>query len=114
MPLLEDAGVLDVDIDVGALCGGEPRVPRFNGLNALMAAILEEAIRNYCDGNDFMRADVEVWMARRQQTWPFSFAAVCEHLGLQPDAVRAALRRRVPAAARRPRRINVRATRRLR
>ena|SRR5579862_483278 len=76
--------------DIIKLSGGEPRCPDI-GTKDLMLAVLEGGIREYCDmggrsteGEDWVRSD------RREA---FSFAVVCETLGLEPTAVRQALLR---------------------
>ena len=106
----------DIYLPGGPLHGGEPRDARLNGINALMAAVLEEAIRNYCHGSALMRADVERWIIGANGSSPFSYRTICEHLGLHPVAVWKAVQRRAPPTKARPTRSrgNVRVTRPLR
>lgn len=37
----------------------------------------------------------EAWICSADRRWPYSFVNLCEHFGLEPDAVRQELRRRV-------------------
>jgi hypothetical protein len=75
-----------------ALGGGEPHCAELTGTRALMYAVLEEALRDYRGGQPHLRAQAEGWFASGRR-WPFSFVVVCETLGLEPTAVRGALRR---------------------
>ena len=73
--------------------GGERRgVPLF-GVRDLMLAMLEDAVRSYLGALPRCREEAEAWIDSRPQRWVFSFATVCESLGLEPAAVRTALRR---------------------
>jgi hypothetical protein len=74
------------------LRGGEQREP-FTGIKALMLAVLDNGIESYLSPIPRIRAEAECWVAARSQGSPFSFAVVCETLGLEPTAVRTALRR---------------------
>jgi len=66
---------------------------------ALIAAILEDAVHEYCK---YSRArglkdkerfrEVEKWIMHRGNDWIFSFDNVCELLGLDPDYVRRGVR----------------------
>jgi hypothetical protein len=56
-----------------------------------MLAVLEDAIRSYLAGDD--KSEAELWIFGRQRRSVFSFVVVCETLGLEPQAVRGALRR---------------------
>jgi hypothetical protein len=76
----------------GALGGGEPRNSGYTGTKALMLAVLEEGIRNYCGLPGRMRAEAEAWVRSNRRS-AFSFVVICEMLGFEPDAVRAALPR---------------------
>ncbi len=69
--------------------GGESR---HNGTKALMIAILESGIRDYCGAPGRQRSQAEAWVqsGRREA---FSFTVVCETLGLDPSSVRQALLR---------------------
>lgn len=82
--------------DIAALIGvggGEARSAPYTGTKALMLAVLEDAIRAYLSHEPRARAEAEQWVVSRQRRSVFSFAVVCETLGLEPKAVRAALRR---------------------
>ena len=90
---LEDFGIgLD---ELASLGGGEPRgAPEYTGTKALMLAVLEDAINSYIHDKGRVRAEAEDWVATPQRRSPFSFVVVCETLGLEPQAVRTALRRK--------------------
>jgi hypothetical protein len=84
------------DGDVAALLGiggGESRGVALSGVRALMLAILEDAVRAYLGPALRQREQAKGWIDSRQSRWVFSFATVCESLGLEPAAVRIALRR---------------------
>jgi len=85
---------LDVDLlRLASLGGGESRSGQYTGTKALMLAILEDGIRSYLSPVTRIRGEAEYWVSSSRQRSPFSFTVVCETLGLEPDAVRAALRR---------------------
>lgn len=73
--------------------GGEPRDGQYTGTKALMLAVLENGFRSYFSPKLRIRAEAERWVKNPQGRSPFSFTVVCETLGLEPDAVRTALRR---------------------
>ena len=73
--------------------GGESRSAPYTGTKALMLAVLEDAIRSYLSSETRTRSEAEGWVVSRQRRSVFSFIVVCETLGLEPKAVRAALRR---------------------
>lgn len=82
--------------DIAALIGvggGEARTAPYTGTKALMLAVLEDAIRAYLSHEPRARLEAEQWVLSRQRRSVFSFAVVCETLGLEPKAVRGALRR---------------------
>lgn len=82
--------------DLAALIGiggGESRSAPYTGTKALMLAVLEDAIRSYLSSENRARMEAEGWVLSRQRRSVFSFIVVCETLGLEPKAVRAALRR---------------------
>ena len=86
---------MDADDDillrhVIGLGGGEPRWSEYTGSKALMVAVLEGGIRDYCGAAGRKRSEAEVWV-RSNRCETFSFAFVCETLGLEPTAVRQAL-----------------------
>ncbi|MFQ5666385.1 MAG: hypothetical protein ACE5I7_08115 [Candidatus Binatia bacterium] len=80
-------------IGLTPLAGGEPRGAEYTGTKALMLAVLENGFQSYFSSRARIRAEAERWVANRQARSPFSFTVVCEVLGLEPDAVRSALRR---------------------
>ena len=64
----------------------------------LMFAVLEDAINTYTEGltstvpaKRVEAFKVEVWAATDDYEWPFSFANVCDAVGLDPGYVRARL-----------------------
>lgn len=58
---------------------------RMSGEHRLLIGLLENADESYWRGN---RAEVERWMKGEIGDAGFSFAAVCDNLGLDPDNVR--------------------------
>jgi len=64
-----------------------------SGTKALMLAVLDNAITCYLGRTPRMRAEAEHWFATGEQQSPFSFTVICETLGLEPNAVRDALKR---------------------
>ena len=76
-----------------ALGGGEPRHGAYTGTKALMLAVLENAFTCYFSPRIRVRGEAERWIASDRKWAPFSFNVVCETLGLEPDAVRKAVRR---------------------
>jgi len=99
------------------LGGGEPRAGEYTGIKALMLAMLEESVQSYLSPIERVRTAAEHWIMSRRQASPFSFHVVCDTLGLEPNAVRIAVRRlRTNSTKRRPlarSRPNVRRTPRL-
>lgn len=72
------------------------RVPGLGSLQPekrLMLAVLEDAVTLYLRGPAFA-PDAADWFASDDTSWPYSFANLCDSLGLDRDAVRSALRRR--------------------
>jgi hypothetical protein len=61
--------------------------PPRSGIRALMLAVLEEAIHSLRSPDSRARAQAELWMTSRERRYIFSFAAICETLGLEPRAV---------------------------
>lgn len=95
-----------VDGEIAALlgvAGGEGQGVPLHGIRALMVAMLEDAVRAYLGGESRDRAQAIEWFDSHRSRWVFSFATVCETLGLEPAAVRVALRRLAaqPGGARR-------------
>jgi hypothetical protein len=84
-----------VDAETAALIGvgGQPPDAPFLGVKALMLAILEDAIRAYLGEVPRSREEAALWIADSRSQWVFSFPVVCETLGLEPNAVRNAVRR---------------------
>jgi len=82
--------------DLGVLAGrigvDPPRRP-FTGIKALMLAVLDNGIMCYLSDQPRLRTEAEHWVTAPRSRSLFSFAVVCEILGLEPDAVRAQLRR---------------------
>lgn len=61
----------------------------------LLLAVLEQAVADLDDSSADVRYDAERYIFRgRSPEGPFSFAAVCAHFRLSPDAVREALSKR--------------------
>jgi hypothetical protein len=91
------AGAIDVIEDLRrsgvAVRGGEPRSGEYTGTRALMVAVLEDAIRCFLGTHGTAQAEAEHWFRSARRNWPFSFTVVCHTLGLDPEAVRAALQR---------------------
>jgi hypothetical protein len=84
------------DAEVAGLVGvggGEQPGRRYIGVKALMLAILDDAIRAYLGPVGPSREEAALWMADGRSNWVFSFPVVCETLGLEPAAVRQAVRR---------------------
>lgn len=74
------------------------------GEGRLMARMLEEAVADVLVGVAVHTArkspntrSAEAWIADTDRTWPFSFENICDTLGIDPDAVRTGLARRVVA-----------------
>ena len=63
-------------------------VPPWSSVRALMLAVLEEAIHSLRSPDSLARAEAELWMTSRERRYVFSFAVICEALGLEPSAVR--------------------------
>jgi DNA-binding transcriptional ArsR family regulator len=95
-PQRREVGLSDFDVDILRLAsvgGGEPRSSQYTGTKALMLAILEDGIRSYLSSVSRIRSEAEYWIDSGRQRSPFSFTVVCETLGLEPEAVRTALKR---------------------
>lgn len=85
-----------VDGEVAALLGlggGERRGAALSGVRALMLAMLEDAVRAFVGHDTHDHAQASAWIECGRHRWVFSFHTVCETLGLEPSAVRLALRR---------------------
>jgi hypothetical protein len=86
----------ELDVDLFGVCslgGGEPSAGPYTGIKALMLAVLDNGITSYLSSTPRIRAEAEYWIDASGRRSPFSFTVVCETLRLEPDAVRAALRR---------------------
>lgn len=79
--------------DALALLGASPagNVP-FTGVRRLMLAVLEDGIRCYFSRVPRIRAEAEMWVHSGRRA-AFSFDAICDLFGVEPDAARASLRR---------------------
>ncbi len=94
---LSRSGGVGVDRFVGGdplslLGASRPSTPPPSGVKALMLAVLEDGIRCYFSAVPRLRAEADHWIESGRRT-AFSFVVICEILGLEPDAARAALRR---------------------
>jgi hypothetical protein len=84
--------ILQEIIGHGLLAGGEPCRGEYTGIKALMLAVLEEGIRDYREATGRQSLEATEWV-RSDRRDVFSFVVICETLGLEPTAVRAALAR---------------------
>ncbi len=80
-------------LHVAPLGAGEPQQGEWTGTKALMLAVLEDGIRSYLNASGVKHEEAEHWVRSERQRSPFSFIVVCQALGLDPGAVRAALAR---------------------
>ncbi len=80
-------------MDLRSIGGGTGSGQPFTGIRALMLAVLDNAISNYLGSTAQLREEAELWINSRSRRSPFSFSIVCETLGLDSEAVRAALHR---------------------
>ena len=76
---------------IGSERSQAPSVP-FTGIRALMLALLDDAVRAYLGPVPRVRQEAEHWVHHSGQRHCFAFEPVCETLGLEPEAVRRALR----------------------
>jgi hypothetical protein len=60
----------------------------WSGIRALMLAVLENAVHSLKSSKSIVRAEAEHWITSRERRYVFSFAVICETLGLEPSAVR--------------------------
>jgi hypothetical protein len=88
-----DAHLVHELVGSNAVGGGESTAGEHTGTKALMLAILEDGLRALLDANQRVSEEAARWMSSRRDTWVFSFATVCQTLGLDPDAVRRAAQR---------------------
>ena len=80
-------------LGLASIGGGESRRGPYTGIKALMLAVLDNGITCYMSRIPRLRSEAEHWVNSPRTRSPFSFAVVCETLGLEPDAVRVELRR---------------------
>jgi len=78
----------------------KPAKTRASSHRRLMLAVLNEALQTYANGltsrSVARRADaykVETWTESESSAWPFAFVNVCAALGVDPDYIRARMRR---------------------
>ena len=78
----------------------QPTQTRASSHRRLMLAVLNEALQTYATGLTSRavarRSDacqVELWTSSNSTEWPFAFVNVCEVLGVDPDYLRARMRR---------------------
>lgn len=64
----------------------------FTGIRALMLALLDDGVRAYLGPVPRARQEAEHWVHEGRRRHVFAFDTVCETLGLEPGAVRRALR----------------------
>jgi hypothetical protein len=76
---------------IGSPAEEAPLLP-FTGIRALMLALLDDAVRAYLGPVPRVRQEAEHWVHHSGRRHVFAFEPVCETLGLEPEAVRAALR----------------------
>ncbi len=62
-----------------------------SGSRDLMLAVLEDAIQQFGSSIGCNRAEAERWIMSPERQHVFSFAVICETLGLAPSAVRRSL-----------------------
>ncbi|MEO8753838.1 MAG: hypothetical protein ABI624_14300 [Casimicrobiaceae bacterium] len=94
--------VLPAQMSCAARCVGNT-----SGARALMLAILADAMLCVARGRRRrhprtrqLAAEVETWMRSDCREWLFSFASICDVLGIDADALRARLRINVEPASR--------------
>jgi hypothetical protein len=101
---LEPDILLPEQLDLGRRC--------MRPEHRLMLAVLEDAVHAYQTGCEsyggerrFNFRETAEWFAADDTEWPFCFVTICQHLGIEPEYIRAGLRRlrerhnaRVPGA----------------
>ena len=89
-----DQDVLDL-VRAQPVTGGESRTGQLTGTKALMLAVLEDGIRCYLGNAKITAQEAEFWIFSTPPRIrsPFSFAVICDVLGLDPSAVRTTLKR---------------------
>jgi len=93
MALFEPEAMLPAQLSWGARCDSDT-----SGARALMVAILEDAMLCITRGRGRRRArtrrldaEAETWMRSDSREWLFSFASICDVLGIDADALRVRL-----------------------
>ena len=76
---------------IGSPGADAPLLP-FTGIRALMLALLDDGVRAYLGPVPRVRQEAEHWVHESGRRHVFAFETVCETLGLEPTAVRSALR----------------------
>ena len=78
----------------------EPASPTRTSHRRLMLAVMNEALQTYATGltsrSVARRSDahkVEAWTGNDSTDWPFDFVNVCAALGVDPDYIRARMRK---------------------
>ncbi len=59
----------------------------YNAINELMRAIILRTIEDYNSGGE-LREEAIAYMYDEESEYVFSFIAICEHLGLNPELTR--------------------------
>lgn len=67
----------------GAYLGGNG----YNPINELMRAIILRTVEDYTSRGEFFQ-DAIAYMSDEDEEYIFSFAAICKHLGLDPEKTR--------------------------
>ena len=103
MGLFAPEVILPAQMSWGARCDGNT-----SGVRAIMIAILEDAVlcihrgrRRRHPHTRRLAAEEETWMRSDGREWLFSFASICDVLGINPDALRVRLLTHVPASGER-------------
>lgn len=60
----------------------------WSGIQALMLAVLDDAIHSLRSSQSLARAEAEHWITSQERRYVFSFVVICETLDLEPSAVR--------------------------
>jgi len=89
----DDAYNLGTELTAALIGGGERRNAVLSGIKGLLLAVLEDGIRSYLSPVAEVRGEAEYWVGSGRTRSPFAFVVICETLGLEPSAVRAALER---------------------
>jgi hypothetical protein len=91
--LFEPEVILPAQLSWGARCDGNT-----SGARALMLAVLEDAVlciergrRRRHPQTRRLAAEAETWMRSDCREWLFSFASICDVLGIDADALRVRL-----------------------